>query len=224
MSIDVHTDRTGLLVYKIHETHTSIRTCIPRVLFKLDAVQKSSIFQGCKMHENAFQSRELSGWRRKQHPGKLGTAGGVFCQFRPLRCCQLPSWELAGFPNGLCTSTCVINPLFNVMPMHLTDLSQPPKQLHYWAMGRTFLVSLCNVIVWSWSYFKLCLAFANYILFCASKGREHNSLVSCFFSLLQITALTVFLLSMPPPHIIRWSIQTLTVLKNQYEDVWNQIR
>lgn len=54
MSIDVHTDRTDLLVYKIHEAHTSILTCIPWVLFNLDAVQKSSIFQGCKMHEDAF--------------------------------------------------------------------------------------------------------------------------------------------------------------------------
>lgn len=80
MSIDVHTDRTDLLVYKIHEAHTSILTCIPLVFFNLDAVQKSSIFQGCKMHEAAFQSRELSGRRRKQHPGKLGTAGGVFWQ------------------------------------------------------------------------------------------------------------------------------------------------
>lgn len=56
ISIDVHMARTDLLVYKIHETCTNIRTCIPWVLFKLDAVQKSFIFQGCKMHENAFQS------------------------------------------------------------------------------------------------------------------------------------------------------------------------
>lgn len=42
-------------------------------------------------------------------------------QFRPLTRCQQPLRKLAGFPNGLCTSTYVINTLFSALEIHPDD-------------------------------------------------------------------------------------------------------
>jgi hypothetical protein len=93
MPIDVHMDRTDLLVYKIHETCTNIPTCIPWVLFKLESVQNSFIFQGCRMHESAFQSESFQnreGSSIQENWAQLEMSAGKY-QFRLLCCCQLPS-------------------------------------------------------------------------------------------------------------------------------------
>lgn len=93
MSIDAHRDRTDLLVYKVHKTRTNIPTCIPWVLFKLEAVQKSFIFQGCKMHESTFQSESFQdgeGSNIQESWAQLEMSASKY-QLRPLCCCQLLS-------------------------------------------------------------------------------------------------------------------------------------